>query len=74
MAEPVLFVESARKADDHRVTFENGSSNFFLPIIARLKLLRVEPRTDFIPDQSLMKFVNREPVAVRVDEKDNYLF
>ena len=43
VAVSALFVESPRKTDDHRVTFEDRLADLILPVLPGLEVVRIQP-------------------------------
>src|SRR5262245_28736876 len=68
-----LFVESPRETDDDPVTLENCFSDLMLPVLPGLKILRVQPYIDSIPDHALMKFADNLLVTMSIDKKNVHL-
>lgn len=58
MAITLLLVESARKADDHHIAFENRLADLVLPILPGLEVFCIQPGIDPILDEARIEFVN----------------
>lgn len=73
MAVSRLLTEFPCKTDKDHVAVENRPADLMLPILARLKVLRVQPGIDPIPDNTLMKFSDSLLVTMCINKEDVHL-
>lgn len=69
MTVSMLFIETARKADNYHVTLEERIADLILPILPGLEPFRIEPDVEPVSNQTLVQLVGSLPVTVRVDEE-----
>ena len=65
-----LFVKPSREADQDPVAVEDRLADLMLPILPGLKVLRVQPGPDSIPDKTLMKFADSFLVTMGIYQED----
>ena len=64
-----LLIESARKADDDHVAFEDRLADLTLPVLTGLEILCIQPGTHTILDESAIEFVHGCLVTVGMNQK-----